>query len=120
MRNSFRWKTVFTLAQCLAVPIWIVLSACTTAAQRYGEHPVTLETQYESAYNAVAEYVRRTRGWPPHDYRIELKGRKGDILDWWVIHKNDEKPGMTDGGGLSFTVDLDTKSLQVVKEFGFQ
>ena len=74
------------------------------------------------AVQVVEDYVGETRKWPKDSYRVELKRRDGDVLDVSVLYKDDDarKGIYVGGGGKSFAVDVDAKSLRVIRELGFQ
>ena len=103
----------FVLATCLA--------PCSPSAHGT-ESPVVVEQQDAQMIVAVESYVHQTRGWARDDYRIELRRRESDVFDFWVLHKDDTKrpPDLAGGGGKSFAVDLDPKSLRVLRELHFQ
>lgn len=77
------------------------------------------DDELAAARKAVDDYVQEKHRWPRSSYRIELKRRDGDILDFWIVHKDDEK-SIVPGGGKSISVDLDLKSLRILREFKFQ
>ena len=72
----------------------------------------------------VEAYVGDKHKWPRDSYRVELKFRDGDTLTFWVIHKDDETrwkgSNVAGGGGKSFELEVNAKSLRVVRELGFQ
>jgi hypothetical protein len=76
------------------------------------------------AVQMVEGYVDETHKWPKDNYRVELNRRDGDMLTFWVIHKDDatarKGSNVAGGGGESFAVDVDAKSLRVVRELRFQ
>jgi hypothetical protein len=71
--------------------------------------------------DTVTDYIRRTRGWNPSDYRIESRGPSADGRSdiFAVIHRSDES-GSHPGAGLSFELYVDRASNQVKKEMGGQ
>ncbi len=119
-----RKSTGCTLAKASAVALSLVLFACSPGLPTQGQSPVTMTADDAKAVQVVEGYVGETHKWPRDSYRVELNRRDGDMLTFWVIHKDDEAArkgaNVAGGGGKSFAVDVDAKSLRVIRELGFQ
>ncbi|HEY5048857.1 MAG TPA: hypothetical protein VII49_12650 [Rhizomicrobium sp.] len=87
-------------------------SAQSSATQMYAQNEAELG-------KIVVEYVQKTRGWSNDSYSVQLNGRDGEMLVFWVIFKGDDIriPG---GGGKSFEALVDPKTRHVEKELRFQ
>jgi len=88
------------------------------------ESSLKMTADEAKAAQAVEVYAAETHKWPRNSYRVDLRRRDGDVLAFWVIHKDDESAwnsamgGM--GGGKSLSVYIDAKGLRVIRELGFQ
>jgi hypothetical protein len=74
----------------------------------------------KSRNEVIADYIQRSRGWNPSEYRIESRpseNRTSDIVA--VIHLNDEASPHP-GAGSSIQLYLDRVSHQVQKELAGQ
>lgn len=67
----------------------------------------------------VVKYIEATKAWPPGDYSIQRSRAEGETIVFEVIHKDDLER-RSPGGGKSIEVYVDTRTLQVSKELGFQ
>jgi hypothetical protein len=89
-----------------------------------GQSTATMTADDAKAVQVVEGYVGETRNWPKDSYHVELNRTDGDMLSFWVIHKDDETArkgaNVLGGGGKSFAVDVDAKSLRVIRELAFQ
>lgn len=68
---------------------------------------------------AIVSHVSNSYGWPRQVYRIEYKHRVGHIYTYWIIHEDDSKR-IHVGGGKSRSLEIDTRTLKVVRELWFQ
>lgn len=110
-----------TLARASAFALSLGLFASSPGSPTQAQSPVTM-TANEA--KAVEGYVSETRKWPRDSYRVVLYSRDGDTLIFGVLHKDDETPqkgsNVAGGGGKSFGVNVDAKSLRVVRELAYQ
>jgi hypothetical protein len=113
-----------TLVRALAFALLLGLFSSSPSLPTQGESSVTMTANEAKAVQVVEGYVGEARRWPRDSYRVELKRRDGDTLTFWVIHNDDETArngsNVAGGGGKSFEVDVNAKSLRVVRELGFQ
>src|SRR5262249_40606376 len=115
----------YKMAKDAMFAVLLCVSACLISSPTQGDSSVTLAPADSRAVQAVHAYVSETRKWPKDGYRLELDRRDGNILTFWVIHRDfDEAIGkrwrMAGGGGKSFAVEIDEKTLRVIREPAFQ
>ncbi len=77
------------------------------------------DTSDPKAVEVVHDYVSKSRSWNRSDYRVEEKGREGNLIVYWIVHLDDERAPVP-GGGKSLAVRYDSRKRQVVKELAFQ
>jgi hypothetical protein len=108
------------------VPVLLILAValvgledCSPTNSNAQSSEVHNNTEHETrATKAVADYVRKTRGWPDDTYTLQYKGRERTALIFWVLYKTDKAiPG---GGGNSFEVLLNPETDEVERELRFQ
>ena len=119
-----RQRTGSVLAKVSAFALSLGLFACSPGSPTQGESSMAMTADEAKAVQVVEGYVSETHKWPRDSYRVELNRRDGETLIFWVVHKDDETArrgsNVVGGGGRSFAVDDDGKSLRVVRELGFQ
>lgn len=71
------------------------------------------------ATQIVRDYISKCKGWREENFRIQFMGRDGYILEFWVIHKDDEAASIP-GSGKSVGVSVDMTQNRVIKELHFQ
>jgi len=98
----------------------LLLAAYMTLLSPAYADPCPAEARIGQRYKAaVTGYVGTKYGWPKSEYCIERRRDDNQYAVFTIVHNDDTKALMV-GGGKSFELYLDPKTLRVFKEMYFQ